>query len=143
MYFLCSHSHKETRFNHREDLLSLHGYCSHCREPVFKTGGSLHSPCCNLYWIAVYFFLLSNSKVWKYYIKESIVKKLTGVASFMQIQKILLKGCILITRTGNLISFCTIPITEAEHTIGQFGWIDGIGEGSFVKALKLLLVETL
>jgi hypothetical protein len=37
----------------------------------------------------------------------------------------------------------TIPITEAEHTIGQFGWIDGIGEGSFVKALKLLLVETL
>ena len=47
------------------------------------------------------------------------------------------------TRTGNSITLCTIPITEAEHTIGQFGWIDGIGEGSFVKALKLLLVETL
>ena len=49
----------------------------------------------------------------------------------------------LMTRTGNSITLCTIPITEAEHTIGQFGWIDGIGEGSFVKALKLLLVETL
>ena len=83
-YSLCHHSH-------RENLLSLQESCSHCREPVFKTGGSLHSPCCNLYWIAVYFFLLSNSKVWKYYIKESIVKKLTGVASFMQIQKILLE----------------------------------------------------
>ena len=47
------------------------------------------------------------------------------------------------TRNGNSITLCTIPITEAEHTIGQFGWIDGIGEGSFVKALKLLLVEAL
>ena len=35
-------------FNHRKNLLSLQGWCSHCREPVFKTVGSLHAPCSSL-----------------------------------------------------------------------------------------------
>ena len=41
----CSHIlTRKTCFNPRENLLSLRGFCSHCREPVFKTGGSLHAP---------------------------------------------------------------------------------------------------
>ena len=44
----------KTCFNHWENLPSLQGSCSHCREPVFKTGGSLHAPCSTLYGIAVH-----------------------------------------------------------------------------------------
>ena len=45
----------KTCFNHKKNLLLLQGSCSHCREPVFKTGGSLHAPCSTLYEIALYF----------------------------------------------------------------------------------------
>ena len=33
----------KTCFNHWENLLLLQGSCSHYREPVFKTGSSLHA----------------------------------------------------------------------------------------------------
>ena len=39
----------------RSALWTLQGSCSHCREPVFKTGGSLCVPCSTLYGIAVNF----------------------------------------------------------------------------------------
>ena len=48
-YSLCPHSY-------RENLLS---FCLHCREPVFKTGSSLHAPCSTLYRIAVQCMILS------------------------------------------------------------------------------------
>ena len=52
-YSLCPFLAGKTYFSHRENLLSLQGSCSHCTEPVFKTGGSLHAPCSTLYRIAV------------------------------------------------------------------------------------------
>ena len=32
-----------------EKLLALQGFCSHCRDSVFKAGGSLHALCSTLY----------------------------------------------------------------------------------------------
>ena len=53
-YSLCPFLTGKTCFNHRENLLSLQGSCLHyCSEPVFKTGGSLHTPCSTLKGIAV------------------------------------------------------------------------------------------
>jgi hypothetical protein len=43
----------KTCFNHSEKLLSLQGSCSHCKEPVFKTGGFLHASCFTLFKIAL------------------------------------------------------------------------------------------
>ena len=51
-YSLCPHSHREnllllqgkSALITEKNLLSLQRSCSYCREPVFKTGGSLHTP---------------------------------------------------------------------------------------------------
>ena len=63
----------KTCFNHRENLLSSQGSCSecsHCKEPVFKTVGSLHVSCSTLYKIVaidgiIRKFWTSNSKIVK------------------------------------------------------------------------------
>ena len=42
----CAHILTEkTYFNHRENLLSIQGSYSFCREPVIKTRSFLHAPC--------------------------------------------------------------------------------------------------
>ena len=53
-----------------KNLLSLQGSCLHCKEPVFKTVGSLHVSCSTLYKIVaidgiIRKFWTSNSKIVK------------------------------------------------------------------------------
>ena len=75
----CAHIlTRKTCFNHRENLFSLQGSCFHCKEPVFKTGTSLHAPvlpCAELQCRRDFFLLIKGSKSRKQIMMSLILPK--------------------------------------------------------------------